>query len=464
MSAQDIDESHWAQLWSYMSKKFGSNFQLQIPFSSYNWKDPPPGYIDYRSYDLFNQMPSYSRDGMFSVNATGIYDAYGVVIIETPKFEATPSQKQQLQDVQKKLRDAVDAKNKNQLESYDKFGDARKRASASGKTLVYSQWIVEYGWVKTFDKDAELVNQLALKMANIIAQYPDNKKAVEAYCPPNQLPTAAKSSVNFMKCDIDDRQFWKAAFEAPTPCKVLHYLSTSEKAQMLTVSLASHVPLSRFPIPPHIISWARVHEQTPATWSIQPFFRKYVGTQWQRLSSDSVKELNDIKLSIQLKKIDKFTIQPGGWYNSSYLADLAKKNSWNDSYTFDTVFGKSGILPSINTHFVAVLGITVVIEGARPCLLEELKTAAHSGIQIGPFKFGGDSGILLVWDSLPRPIRMADSPSSHMADSLSMHLTSANPCRMCTDGNQTIYIHTPDSVPFIVGYLVSSAVATGSEE
>lgn len=443
MSLQDINL--WTQLWHNMSSRFGKNFQLQMPFSSYNWEDPPPGFIDYRSYSIFNQMPAWSEVGRHSVEGVGIYEAYGVVIQQTPKFVATPTQQQKLEDVQEQITDAQGKREKKVNDSYDKFGEAKKKASAAGKELDYTQWKVDSGWEVILAENAALINKLVIKKAEIIDQYPDNKKVVEEYSPPDHSATTTDKA--FVKCNISGNPYWRAVFKAPTPqgvlqhFSVLHHLAPKAEAKMLTFSMDSLKPIDTSSIRSsamNISNWAqgmggwegrerRMRREGRAE-PAQYFFRTYVGNSWQKLDFPAQGE--NVKLSIKIHKLDKFAIHHGHWYDTRYLVDLSKNNSWTEPYTTDKVFGKDGILPLIDTHFIAVLGMKLSVEVPRLSSFQLHEFMTASGVQIGSFRFGGDSDV--TRDQWKRSVQ-----------------------------NSCLTVEVTDKVPYIVGYLVANA--DGSE-
>lgn len=400
----------WDQIWSGLMSKFGKNFQLQVPFSSYYWGNPQPGYINYRTYDLFNQRPTWSAVGKRETGGTGIYEAYGTVIQFAPKFVATPAKQQALADIESDINRAQSNLVQDNKASYTGFALAQKAAHAEGKTLDYSTWMVDKGWEKIIQEDRAKIDALQVKKAELIAeQYPDNKKYIEAYTPPD--PTAKTTDKAFLKCFISTAEFWRAIYEAPTPHEIINKMSGG--GPKLTIKLDSTKPS-------HAIDKSWAHSQIDDS-----FFSIYVDRTWKKL--DLTESGGKVTATISLDKIDNYAIKIGGWYSGTYLAHLKKQDSWASNYSADKVFGNDGLLPLISTDFIAFMGMTISVEVSKSAFekYHEVFTTS-AGVRIGPFSFGGDSG------------------------------TSSDKFKKSAE-NSTFTVTLTNEYPFITGYLVARA-------
>ena len=404
------NKSLWDQIWSGLMSKFGKNFQLQVPFSSYYWSDPSPGYISYRTYDLFNERPLWTAVGRREAGGTGLYEAYGTVIQNAPNFVPTPSQQQDLADIQSDVNRALTNLQEDNSAVITGYALAKKRAHAEGKELEYSVWFEKSEWAKILQKDNEKLNTLQQKKADLLAkQYPDNKKYIDAYTPP--APSATTTDKGFLKCSINGKECWRAIYTAPTPNSIIVKMASG--GPKLTILLKSTDPSYGT-----VKSWA--HSQTD-----DPFFSTYTNGAWTQLDLAGPGE--EVLLKITLEKIDTYPIGMGDWYSSKYLAKLKEKDSWAQDYSYEKVFGKDGLLPLISTDFIAFMGMSITISVSAAVFEKYRKQFTESaGVQIGPFSFGGDSGI--------KP---------------DMFKRSAE--------NSTFSVTMNSSYPFIVGYLVARA-------
>lgn len=404
------DKNLWDQIWSGLGSKYGKNFQLQVPFSSYYWPDPPPGYISYRTYDLFNERPLWSV-GNREVGGTGLYEAYGTVIQFAPSFVATPSQQQALADIESDTNAAQTIQQQNKNASMTGFALAQKKAGAQGKTLEYPVWVVESGWAKTFQEDKEKIDALQKRKADLLAkEYPDNKMYIEAYTPP--APSATTTDKAFRKCSINTAEFWKAIYNVPTPNEII-------------IKMASGGPKLTIPLDSTDSSRAMDGSWDIHSQADDPFFCIYVNDAWKKL--DLTEPGGKVTLEVTLDKIDQYPIGIGGWYSADYLAKLRKQDSWATNYSYEKVFGKDGLLPLISTHFIAFMGMTITIKVSAAKFTSCRKLFTESaGVRIGPFSFGGDSE--MSQDMFKRSVE-----------------------------DSTFNVTMNDSYPFIVGYLVARA-------
>ena len=285
------DKNLWDQTWSGLMMKFGNNFQLQVPFSVYNWPDPKPGYISYKTYDLFNERPLWSA--VRNVGSTGLYGVYGTVIQFAPSLVPTLSQQKELADFDMCIERALDVLHKDQNTTDDEFQIGQKQAQAQGKVLEFSAWLVESGWANIIQLDREKMDALQTMKANLPKNdFPDNKKYITAYTPPPQ--SAVTTDKAFLKCTIKDIDIWRATYTAPTPNIIVKMAIGGPKLTMLLDSTdASHATDK---------SWAHLDIN-------DPFFSTYNDHAWTK--SDLAVPGESVRLEITHEKIDKYPIGMG---------------------------------------------------------------------------------------------------------------------------------------------------------
>ena len=355
---------------------FGRAFQLQTPFSSYYWEDPSTGYIDHRTYDLFNEMPQFSAVGKREVSAVGVYDAYGNVIADTPLLVPEPYQEQQLKDLQSQINAAQLQLHNDQSAANTAMAIAKKEAEIAGVPFDPTTYLADNGWLKIFDSDKAVIDKLIEERAGILRQYPGNQKVIDAWTTPPS--TAATTDKAFLKCSINGVSYWRAIYEVRTPHDIVAMMSKG--GQPMSFSLDSSKASSQMSK-----SWAK------GSLDLGWFFGIYADGSWSKF--DITKSSHKVTVSVNFDKVDRFPIKRGDWYDGGYLATLKKKDKWNPPYTAEKVFGDNGLLPLVSTEFFAAIGMSLTITVSQSAFeqhKEEFK--ASGGIQIGPFRFGGSGG------------------------------------------------------------------------
>ena len=247
----------------------------------------------------------------------------------------------------------------------------KKAASAAGVVLKYPTWIMSNEWASVIEQDKLLINKLVSEEADILKQYLDNKKVLAAYTAPD--PSATTTDKAFLKCSHAAREFWKAIYTAPTPHDIINMMSKGGQEMSFTINSSTAINSS---------SWAG---------STRTVFSVYVNQKWKNLDLTETEE--NVIMTIEIDKIDSYNIGYGSWYNSGYLANLKRQDSWAPGYSADNVFGEDGLLPLISTRFIAAIGLTiniVVPQSAFDKHQKEILSAA--GVRIGSFSFGGSNG------------------------------------------------------------------------
>ena len=409
----------WDQLWTKLTTTFGKNFQLQVPFSSYNWPDPQPGYMSIDTYDLFNERPMWSAAGKRQVSATGLYEAYGNVIKYAPDLAPTPQQQEQIKQLDGQINDARAKQDQDEQASFQAFVAEVKRDKSAGipppKDL--SDWREDNGWMKALQTDKLQADKLTDEKAQILkTQYPQNAEVLDAWTPPG--PDATTTSKAFMRCFIgtSKNSYWKALYSVRSPEDIHDYMSTG--GQTLSCSLNSSHASSNMK---H--SWAG-----GSTGFSIDFFSIYASGSWEKF--DLTESGESVSLTVTFKKIDSFPIGTAGWYDGGYLAHLATNNKWAPGYSKEKVFGKDGMLPLKTTNFLACIGMTISIKISQSSFeRHQQQWKAAGGVQIGPFTFGGDGG------------QSSDDWNKSAEDS-------------------TFTVKLTGKYPYIIGYLVAKADGT----
>ena len=351
---------------------------MQLPFSSYYWEDPKPGYIDYRTYNLFDQRPLWNAVGERDVAATGVYENYGTVVQFAPKFVATPQQQQDLNDLDSQINRAQSEISEAKQALYTAFAIEKKAAENVGETLEYSVWVVKTGKNAIIETNELLVAKLSNQRAAILSQYPDNKAVIEAYTPPSD-PSAVYTDKAFLKCFINSKEYWRAVYEAPTPHDIINMMSTGGQPLEFKISSLESSTSKKH-------SWAGGN----ASYNMG-FFSIYGGGSWEKFDLDENTE--SVSMVVKFDKIDTFPVGRGEWYNGVYLSSLKNADNWASGYSGKKVFGKEGLLPLITTNFIAAIGMTLTIQVSQSSFAKnQEKFGASGGIQIGPFRFGGSGG------------------------------------------------------------------------
>ena len=421
-SLTSSEKNLWDQVRSHFKSKFGLNFQLQMPFTSYYWEDPKPGYISYRTYDLFNERPLWSEVRRHEDGGMGIYEAYGTVIQFSPNLVPTQNQQQQLANVNRQLRSAQDQLQKDTDASYAAFSDAKKKASAAGIILKYPTWIVNNEWASVLEQDKLLINKLVSEEADILKQYPDNTKEMAAYTPPD--PSATTTDKAFLKCFIAGREFWRAIYTAPTPHDIINMMSKGGQRMSFTINSSTAITS---------ITWAG------GTRNIfDSFFSVCVNQMWKKF--DLTEPGESVTVTIEFDKIDSFEIGYGSWYNGGYLANLKKQDYWAPGYSADKVFGEDGLLPLISTRFIAAIGMTISIHVSQSAFQKYRKEfLTATGVRIGSFSFGGSDGASS--DKFRREAKTLTSVTGNSIMALS----------------SVFEVQLTDQYPYVLGYLVARA-------
>ena len=384
---------------------------MQLPFTSYYWEDPKPGYINYRTYDLFNERPLWSAVQKREAAGTGVYEAYGTVIQFAPKLVPEPSQLHEVEELDSLINRAHVKMQEDEDAVFNLFAIAKKKAPSVGAELKYTSWLVSSGWQKTLHGDQLMVGKLENEKAGVLQQYPDNQEAIAAYTPPpSSAPTTDKA---FLKCSVKGTEIWRAIYTAPTPRDIVNMMSMGGQEMFFEIdSSNSSSELKN--------CWSGGNASLD-----DGFFGINLGGSWQKL--DLTKGGLSVNLSIKFDKIDQFTVKPGDWYSGTYLGELKKRNMWSGDYSEKIVFGKEGLLPLITTNVIACIGITMSIQISQSSFdrhKEQFKAAV--GIRIGPFQFGGEGG--------------------HSSDKWNKK----------TEGS-SFTVSLTDAYPYIVGYKVARA-------
>ena len=384
---------------------------MQHPFTSYYWEDPKPHYINYRTYDLFNERPLWSAVQKREAAGIGVYGAYGTVIRFAPKLVPEPSQQHEVEELDSLINRAQTKALEDDSASMIAFVTAKKKAQSVGLDLKYTSWLVSSGWQKILDGDQLLINKLANEKAGILNQHPDSQKAIAAYTPPKpDDPTTDKA---FLKCSVKGTEMWRAIYTAPTPQDIINMMSKG--GQEISFRLNS----SKFSCEMENC-WAGGNASFDDS-----FFSINLGGSWQKF--DLTASGQSVSLSIKFDKIDQFTVKPGDWYSGTYLGELKKKNKWSGDYSEKKVFGKEGLLPLVTTNFIACIGMTASIKISQSSFdRHEEQFKAAVGIRIGPFQFGGEGG--------------------HSSDKWNKK----------TEGS-SLTVNLTDAYPYIVGYKVARA-------
>ena len=393
-----------------MSELFGPNVQLEMPFRSYNWKEPEPGHQSIDAYTLLDQRPVYGPVG-HRESTDSFYEYYGTVIRSAPNVVPSPEQREQVEQL-RSLWNAAETKLTDDTKvAIEQYKAAKADAESIGETLTFETWKKTTGYDKILETDTSEVNKYAEEKSLITQiQYPSNTKAIDAYTPPPADATTTNKA--FMKSFINGTdEEWKPVYHAKSPQEVMNQLSSG--GQELPISLSFSKKSSNMSK-----SWAGVD----ATINYD-FFQICVDGRWEKF--DLTETDQELTLNVNFKKIDKCQVTTGNWYDGGYLAKLAIDKKWSSNWSTEKVFGNKGYLPLKTTDLIVCIGMSLEVKVSQSSFEQnKQKWDAAVGIQIGPFKFGGASG-------------------GNSSDSWNRSST-----------NSTFGIELTDSYPYIIGYMV----------
>ena len=198
---------------------------------------------------------------------TGVYGAYGAVIQYAPLLVPTPSQQQEINDLDSLMNGALTKAQEDNDASMTAYVHAKKSTSAVGVDVEYTSWLMSSGWQIILDGNQRSIDKLANERAGVLNQYPNNQKAITDYTPPK--PDDLTTDKAFLKCFVNGTETWRAIYTAPTPHDIISMMSKG--GQEMYFQLDSSKSSSEIKN-----SWAGGSSSIG-----EIFFSTYVGGSWQ---------------------------------------------------------------------------------------------------------------------------------------------------------------------------------------
>jgi len=384
MAAAAADTSaSWAQLYNAICSKLGvspQNFQLITPFTTWNWSVEPNGQTAAEQQSFLDAMPAWSPVGAYA-SGSSFSDAYQTWL-NTLVVQAAPALQNQITQQQSILQSAV-----NKYTSDFKTAQAAYQADPtvlnnSPTFVVWLQSGLGLGYGATLQTDGANVQSQQAQLNAFIAQANDPVIAAANKALANPAYTTQVVNTSLMNpvsepgyAQITDYATWVTQNAGQGSASI--NWSTAEASSTFTNSFA----------------------QAQATFDYW-FFSIYVNGSWQR--STELENSASLNVSITFNPWGRLAITPLPWYSEATVkAKASNPSAYRQGYTPTRpangqggwVFGQGGIMPLRATDMlVAYQPSFSVTAGSNfsSALQEQLKVA--TGIQIGPFTFGGEYG------------------------------------------------------------------------
>lgn len=371
------------------------HFRLVYPFIQWIWPDSSPGYINASVYTIVNDMP---QSGWFYASSgAGFYSTYKSMLSVAPKLTIGPDKK--VEEAQKK----VDSAWANLKATEKGLNDAWTKAYSEDPSIIYSEWISTSDWmVKNQKAQDQFDEAISEKIKAIQGENKDYISALDA-C---KMPSATDSSKpGFVKCKDSGVDVWCASYEINNG-KAWDDTTDLEQGMNLGelhFELGANIPT--FLQSNSDASLARAWVENAASALENPNFFTNDSRPGDTLSffasrgSDGkwhafgIKRDKNYKVFIQISKSRRVSVQPGAWYDKSYLNVLAKEDRWNKPFTTmdppSAVFGRDGILSFRIDGMLIGCHVKFTISLSP----DEFKQHVHAfltsvSLRIGPFRFG----------------------------------------------------------------------------
>ena len=346
------DTALWGQVWTKINSILsdGAKFQLVYPtISCSNWSQPQPDHINADAYSVVNQMPQWSSIvGRYYPSATGLFSAYTCMLGSCPKLTMPPDLEHQLQNVQvnieramRKLQDDEKAKNDAWIQALHTPGTPPPE---------YYEWLQSSGWKKTLHDDLLVVQEANSVKVQLIGEQNKGYQAAIDAC---TLPTSPKPG--FAKCIFNGIEEWYPNYVISDGQDWIGQLVSGQRGSPLHIHLDS----------------AKVNPPRKTVWAskVGSHLPSFLCTEDGGKISSLVLT-GDYDIDINIKAVTVVPVQPGLWYQSKYLSDLAEKDWWNPPFETSggksPVFGEGGLLSLKIDSLIVGYGISFQMKYYKP--------------------------------------------------------------------------------------------------
>lgn len=380
--AADYDQKPWGLLYKALTDSIGADprsFQLIYPFTSWNWPTQQPGFISSAQYNFCGAVPQWSAVGNYNSSGDMLNQAYQEFLNVIVASTDDPKLRVEIQEAADYLTRVTNDYTIVYQQAVSAYNDA-----VQNNDPVFEKWLGTppgKGWQVQIAAKSVTVDQAQKNYNNLVDQA--------------NTPGLADAQTQFKNLD-----FYSKLTDPG--------LSTFPKVPNFSVSdnpgaWVDRVKAGRGPAGATMgfnnRDAAYDYSNTWAGGSIsikQPFWQVSVGGQWQTITEfESDQELN---VSIEFEAVDQIQIQPGPWYNGSFVRSKAngpfkRGYSPNGGDGSQAVFGEKGFIGLLKTGMYVGFKPTFNITTNQSSFNSFLtRFKATTGIRIGPFTFEASGG------------------------------------------------------------------------
>jgi hypothetical protein len=398
------DESLFNQSYNQiMASQLGSslqNFQMNGMPERFNWPRVPTGTFAREAFQIVNTVPNWSPVGTFGAADQDLFSAYRAVLTHIT-FKVSPERQNDLQ----KLQDGVTAAQNDVTKA---ISDAKQEYLAQ-KEIYGDDFPTFAAWLKKADGGASFQTgidntNLTLRQAQTLLlqmqqqSMPQSlQRAVDALQTPAGDPNSTNAPAGWMKvADGTGRLQWRPEWTIATTGQDWRASLTNGSAGGFTIEISNADSSTQV-----TNSWARGN----AGYSV-PFWGVHAGGSWTRL--DEASDDQSVRATIKVESATVVRVTPGVWYDSGFLADVARgeQGAAGTGYVIESgwsrkaeaagqagLFGQYGLLPTRVSGLVVVYKPSFSITANKSTFDRvKQKISASAGLRIGPFTFGGSGG------------------------------------------------------------------------
>jgi hypothetical protein len=399
----DPNSTAWSLLYGAMIQGLGlspQNFQLIYPMTSWNWKTENVGFTSAAQYDFCATIPQWSAVGGYVSSGATFDNAYQQFLNTILLNTSNPALQQQILAAQNNLTQAA-----NNLQTVYAQAVATYNSTVTGNNPTFTDWLgtpagLGYG---------SQINSLSLQVTQ--AQAVVNQLTKEQTTPNIANALAAFANAAY-QTKLDDPAL--SGFP-PVPGWSIAITSQQWVNQVQggggtggSISFSNSSSAYNYNN-----TWAQGSAQV-GSW----FWSAYVNGSWQQVNQFGAD--SSLTCTISFKAWDTINITPSKWYSGT---TAFKNGPFQQGYTATSqpgslayMFGEGGIVPCFKTGMLVGYQPTVTINVSQSTYQSfQQQWSASSGIQVGPFQFGGSGGgTTLNWSQTASGMSLSVASTSNV--------------------------------------------------
>jgi PIN domain nuclease of toxin-antitoxin system len=376
------DKAAWSIMYKALMNALKADpktFQMIYPYIAWDWDVVSTGYTDVRQWQFCNMMPQWSAIGQYISSNDGFSDAYGTLLNNIVADTTDPQLRQELDDDSNEL-----TQRKNDYDTKLKQARDEYKEIAVDNKPTFLEWLADpYGgasWKKVLDP---LNNRLT-----------EAQKVYDADVKKAQTPGLTEAINNFNEPSY--RTKIQGTEYKDSPSVPAWNINKSYLKWVQEIKARGGTPLN---VSFEINNAAYDYQDTWAKGSAsieRLFWEVQVNGQWEKITEFSSEE--NISAQLNFAATETLPITTGAWYNGGFVKQVRRgpftrnvsayksdENAW--------MWGNGGIMPLTKTAMVVGYQPSITVKLSQSAISSFLqKWKAATGLRIGPFTFGGETG------------------------------------------------------------------------